>query len=156
MTDRVDQFLHDQREAVNRQELRRYVLHALGERYWEALCMTLKQDVEKLNAKAMPLLKTAIEINQREAIPCSNELQIDCLAYPALYLTLQLDLQAERIQITQKRIETPENSPAMETTESLQLELINNSSELAFLDSLGNRYGISEVSQYLLIRFLNR
>jgi hypothetical protein len=156
MTDRVDKFLHDQREQVNRQELRRYVLHALGERYWEALCTAIKQDVEKLNAKALPLLKAAIEINSRGVTPNSDELHIDCLAYPALYLTLRLDLPAEHLKIDQVRIASLESSPEMEITESLQIGLTNNSTEIEFIDTLGNHHDISGVSRYLLIRFLNR
>ena len=152
MADWIDRFLADDKESTEREALRRQTLQAMGARYWEALCQRLRRDAAKLNQEAIRLLKSELEINKRELIPHNNEIDIDRLAYPAIRLTIILNLPAECITIKQSRIETPEGS-YRETQETLQLTLTNGQ-EIAFIDQEGTQLDLDRASQYILGRFL--
>ncbi|MEW6211025.1 MAG: hypothetical protein AB1631_21855 [Acidobacteriota bacterium] len=152
MSDWIDKYLYDYQEQAQQQENRRQALYALGQRYWESLGAVIRRDATKLNAKAMSLLKSEIEINKRSLVPTSDELNVDRLAFPAIRLTIRLDLHAESIKITQSRKETPE-SDYDESTERLQLD-VSREGQLVIKDANGKRLTIEEVSQYILGRFL--
>lgn len=151
MTDWIDRFLSDHEEAKKSSELHRQTLHSVGTRYWEMLCRTIRQDAAKLNAKAMHLLKSKIEINNRELIPSDSELNVDRLAFPAIRLAIHLDLNSESIKIVEVRKETLEGD-YKETIERLQLKLVNGN-EIVFVDSEGGQLNLMQATEYILSRF---
>jgi hypothetical protein len=109
---------------------RQRTLRAMGLRYWEALRETLSRDAAKLNARALSLLRSEIQVS----------------------LTVKLDLDAETIKISQTRKETLE-SPYRDTSERLELRLVNGNGIVCIAPD-GSRLDLEGASEYILGRFL--
>ena len=120
MTDWID----DLNEADKiKQKKREHFWEVFGPqagRTWEVLVAQIRHDAEKLNRTR----GTDIKINDRELIPTLGTLYIDKLSFPAVRLTIQLDIGAQSIKISQTRKETPE-ADYRDTLDRLDLGLLD-------------------------------
>jgi len=154
MTDWIDEENAKRKVRSKGQRHFREVFPAMAERLWEHLAAHLKQDAGKLSKVFPAEIKDSLRVNGREQMPHGNQLFIDNLALPSIYLDIRLDSSARSIRINELRREALE-SKGRESHQRLLLELDGND-EIVIKDTEGEILSIDEVSKYILERFLRK
>jgi hypothetical protein len=153
MSSWIDKLKEEHIAEQQRQTYRNENFGPMAWRHWQKLCEQLRNDVARLNADLLPIMKGKIEINRRELIPDDGEIDIDKLTFPAIYLSVHLDTGTESIRIDQMRKETPEGNYE-KTTSRLRLELADNGN-FFIKDRDGKPLSIEQASEYILRRFVD-
>lgn len=154
MTDWIDnsndQYMEEQRRQLHFDQ----VFGPMASRTWQAFVARINHDADKLNKNSLPRIKDKMRINGRDLIPSGDTLNVDNIAFPAIYLDVRLDTGARSIHIHQLYRESLEGK-GKQTDERLLLELDVND-QIIIKDSTGKQLTVEEASRYVLGRFLDR
>jgi hypothetical protein len=154
MTDWIDASNEQHIKEEQRRADHRQIFYALSGRKWEALTRQIRHDADKLNSVASSRIKDKMRVNGRGSTPGDLTLHVDNIAFPAIYLDIHLDRDAESIHIHQLRRESDEGNSA-ETDERILL-VLTKENEMVIRDVNGKPLSIEETSKYILGRFLDR
>lgn len=151
MTDWIDKRKQEHDAERVRQQYHAENFGPTAYHIWEVVVGQIQRDVDKLNSTP-GLLIGKIRVNGRELIPGGGEVDLDRLEFPAIYLTVRLDVGARSIAIDQRSKATPEGE-YVKSNDRLELDLAD-SGPFNIKDRNGKVLDIAQVSQYLLERFL--
>lgn len=151
----VRDFDQQQKDKRQRREHDWLIFSAKAQRKWEALRDRLIAVAKEMNSTATTLeaMRGEIRINTRTDMAHDNELYLDKVVHPAIYLKITLITHAEIIKIDQERLECDEGQ-AKNTSEILRLKLEENG-DVNIYDTDGNLLTLDHAARYVLERFLS-